>query len=207
MSVLVSVSSNDIWLLYSNYKRVAFNNSVEQLLHSQAAAGALLRARQTKPTLTPAGRQAGVFAAEGAVPSGGRDRRADAAVLAHARTLGAEAAVAGDLELLRLLQDAAGRLAVVGTGGRRTETALLRRGGRVRCRRCCRGTRVLAGRPQPEAPPPREPLAADGVGLGESRSVALAPGSAGLSPPSLPVSLPRRPGNQSQTHRLTQRVM
>lgn len=176
-----------------------------QLLNSQSAAGALLRARQTKPALTPAGGQAGVFAAEGAVPSDGGGRGEGASLLAHAGTLGAEAAVAGDLELLRLLQDPAGRLAVVGAGGRRADT-LLWRSGRVRRRRRRRYcTRVLAGGSQPEAPPPREPLAADGVGLRESRSIALAPRSAGLSPPSLPVSLPRRPGgNQSRKHKLTQ---
>lgn len=194
MFVFVSLCSNSICLLYSNYITVA------QLVDSQAAAGALLRARQTKPALTPAHREAGVFAAEGAIPSDGR--RAGSTLLAHAGTLGAEAAVAGDLELLRLLQDATGRLAVVGTGGRRADPLLGRRG-RARCCRCCRGTRVLAGRPQPEAPPPREPLAADSVGLGESCSVTLTPGSAGLSPPSLSVSLPCRPGNQNQTHELT----
>lgn len=173
-----------------------------QLLNSQSAAGALLRACQTKPALTPAGGQAGVFATEGAVPSDGGGRGEGAALLAHAGTLGAEAAVAGDLELLRLLQDPAGRLAVVGAGGRRADTLLWRSGRVRRRRRYC--TRVLAGGPQAEAPPPREPLAADGVGLRESRSIALAPRSAGLSPPSLPVSLPRRPGNQSRRHKLTQ---
>lgn len=174
-----------------------------QLLDSQAAAGALLRARQTKPALTPADGQAGVFAAEAAVPSNGGGRGEGATLLTHARTLRAEAAVAGDLVLLRLLQDAAGRLAVVGAGRRRAD-ALLGRSGRARRRRCCYSARVLAGGPQAEAPPPREPLAANGVGLGESRSIALAPGSAGLSPSSLPVSLPCRPGNQSQRHKLTQ---
>lgn len=166
-----------------------------QLLNSQSAAGALLRARQTKPALTPAGGQAGVLAAEGTAPSDGGGRGEGSALLAHAGTLGAEAAVAGDLELLRLLQDPAGRLAVVGAGGRRADT-LLWRSGRVRRHRC--RTRVLAGGPQAEAPPPREPLAADGVGLRESRSIALAPRSAGLSPPSFPVSLPRRPGNRAE---------
>lgn len=147
-----------------------------RVVDSQGAAGTLL-----KPPLTPPDGQAGVFAAQRAVPP-------RSPLLAHTGGLGAEAAVAGDLELLRLLQDPAGRLTVV-RAGRRRSNPLLRRSGRPRCCHRC-GARVLAHRPQPQTSSPWKPLAADGVRLRQSCGVALAPRSARLPPPRLSVRLP-----------------
>lgn len=140
-------------------------------MNLQGSAGTLLCICQTKRPFVSPHRQTGAW----------RPLTSCCSFLTHTGVLWAEAPVAGDLELLRLLQDPTWRLTVVRTG-RWWSNALLWRSGGARCGYCC-GAWVLANGPGLESTCPWKPLAANGVGLGQSSGVSFSPRSAGLSPP------------------------
>lgn len=153
--------------------RNTLSSTYENLL---GIAGTLLWTCQTKPLFISPDGQAGMFAAWSPIAS-------SSPPVTHTGVLWAEAAMAGDLKLLSLLEDPTRWLTVVGAGWWGSN-ALLWRSGRSHCRYSC-GTRVLAHRPRSKTSSPWKPLAANSVGLRQSSGISLTPCSARLSPPRL----------------------